>query len=99
MTRPLIIDTDPGTDDALAIMLAAASPEVRIIGISAVAGNTDVGRTAANAAALADLLDLDCPVGRGASGPLWRRDNRRRHRLPRRGRSRWLRAATVVPHA
>lgn len=74
MTRPLIIDTDPGTDDAVAIMLAAASPEVRIIGISAVAGNTDVGRTAANAAALADLLDLDCPVGRGASGPLWRRD-------------------------
>lgn len=74
MTRPIIIDTDPGIDDALAIMLAAASPEVRLLGIVAVAGNVGLEHTARNAAALADLLRLDCPVGRGASGPLWRRD-------------------------
>lgn len=76
MSRPIIIDTDPGIDDALAIMLAAASPEVRILGIIAVAGNVGLEKTAPNAAALADLLQLDCPVGRGASGPLWRRDTK-----------------------
>lgn len=72
--RPIIIDTDPGVDDALALMLAAASPEVDLLGIIAVAGNVGLDRTSANAAALADLLGLDCPIGRGASGPLWRRD-------------------------
>lgn len=74
MTRPIIIDTDPGIDDALAIMLAAASPEVELLGLVSVAGNVGLDHTSANAAALADLLQLDCPVGRGASGPLWRRD-------------------------
>lgn len=74
MPLNIIIDTDPGIDDALAIMLAAASPEVRLLGLTAVAGNTGLHNTAANAAALADLLGLDVPVGRGAEGPLWRRD-------------------------
>ncbi|MGO1538933.1 MAG: nucleoside hydrolase [Leucobacter sp.] len=74
MARPIIIDTDPGIDDALAIMLAAASPEIELLGLIAVAGNVGLNHTAANAAALADLLELDCPVGRGASGPLWRQD-------------------------
>lgn len=72
--RPIVIDTDPGVDDALALMLAAASPEVDVRGIIAVAGNVGIDQTAANAAALADLLELACPVGRGAAGPLWRRD-------------------------
>ena len=74
MARPIIIDTDPGIDDTLAIMLAAASPEVDIIGITAVAGNTGLEHTARNAAGLADLLGLTCPVGAGAAAPLWRRD-------------------------
>ena len=74
MALPIVIDTDPGIDDALAIMLAAASPEVEIRGLVAVAGNVGIDDTSANAAALADLLRLDCPVGRGASGPLRRRD-------------------------
>lgn len=76
MALPLIIDTDPGIDDAVAIMLAAASPEVRILGITAVAGNVGLEVTSANAVALADLLELDCPVGVGAAGPLWRRDTK-----------------------
>lgn len=76
MARPIIIDTDPGIDDALAIMLAAASPEVELLGIVAVAGNVGLEKTAPNAAALADLLQLDCPVGKGAAGPLWRRDTK-----------------------
>lgn len=74
MAIPIIIDTDPGIDDAVAIMLAAASPEVRILGLTAVAGNVGLDHTSANAAALADLLGLACPVGRGAVGPLRRRD-------------------------
>lgn len=74
MPTPIIIDTDPGIDDALAIMLAAASPEVNIIAINAVAGNVGIEHTLRNASALMDLLKLSCPVGRGASGPLWRRD-------------------------
>lgn len=76
MPRPIIIDTDPGIDDALAIMLAAASPEVEILGIVAVAGNVGLEKTAPNAAALADLLRLECPVGKGAASPLWRRDTK-----------------------
>lgn len=76
MARPIIIDTDPGIDDALAIMLAAASPEVEILGMIAVAGNVGREKTAPNLAALADLLRLDCPIGRGAAGPLWRRDTK-----------------------
>jgi inosine-uridine nucleoside N-ribohydrolase len=78
---PIVIDTDPGIDDALAIMLAAASPEVDIRGLVAVAGNVGLEQTSANAAALADLLRLNCPVGRGASGPLWRRDIDFAHRV------------------
>ncbi|WP_073836519.1 nucleoside hydrolase [Micromonospora sp. CB01531] len=72
--RPIVIDTDPGIDDALAIMLAAASPEVDLRGLVAVAGNVGLPYTSGNAAALADLLRLDIPVGKGASGPLSRRD-------------------------
>lgn len=74
MPTNIIIDTDPGIDDALAIMLAAASPEVRILGITAVAGNTGLAHTAPNAAALVDFCGLDVPVGKGAEKPLWRRD-------------------------
>ncbi len=73
--RPIVIDTDPGVDDALALMLAAASPEVDVRAIIAVAGNVGLDRTSANAAALADLLGLTCPIGRGASGPLWRHES------------------------
>lgn len=74
MPKNIIIDTDPGIDDALAIMLAAASPEVRILGMTAVAGNTGLEYTAPNLAKIADLLGLDVPLGKGAVRPLWRRD-------------------------
>jgi inosine-uridine nucleoside N-ribohydrolase len=76
VTIPLIIDTDPGIDDVLAIMLAAASAEVQLLGVTAVAGNVGLHHTAENARRLADLLRLNVPVGRGASGALWRRDTR-----------------------
>jgi inosine-uridine nucleoside N-ribohydrolase len=70
VTTRLIIDTDPGIDDAVAILLAAASPEVSLQALITVAGNVPVTQTTANAAALADLIDSDVPVARGAAGPL-----------------------------
>lgn len=47
--RRIIIDTDPGIDDAVAILLALASPELAVEGIVAVAGNTPLAITQANA--------------------------------------------------
>jgi len=48
MARKIIIDTDPGQDDAVAILLALASPELDILGITAVAGNGPLARTEIN---------------------------------------------------
>ncbi len=45
MTRKIIIDTDPGQDDAIAILLALASPELEVIGITTVAGNVPLNLT------------------------------------------------------
>ena len=46
---PIIIDTDPGQDDAVAILLALASPELEVLGITAVAGNVPLALTEKNA--------------------------------------------------
>lgn len=73
MAKPIIIDTDPGIDDAVAIMLAAASPELDIRAITTVAGNVGLANTTGNALALKQLLQLECPVARGA----WRTLNRK----------------------
>jgi purine nucleosidase len=69
--RPIIIDTDPGIDDALALFLACASPELEIRAVTAVAGNVGIDRTTRNAAALLALAGKpDVPVYRGAEKPL-----------------------------
>jgi inosine-uridine nucleoside N-ribohydrolase len=71
--KPTIIDCDPGIDDAIAILLAFASPELDVRAITTVAGNTTVERTTANAHRLLQLMGrTDVPVGRGASQPLVR---------------------------
>ena len=49
MTIPALLDCDPGHDDALALLLALASPELELLGVSAVAGNVELSQTAANA--------------------------------------------------
>ena len=54
----LIIDTDPGVDDAHAIMLAFAHPQARVEAITTVAGNVDVAKTTANACAILDALEI-----------------------------------------
>lgn len=53
--RPIIIDTDPGQDDAIAIFLALASPELEVLGITTVAGNVPLALTQANARRICDL--------------------------------------------
>jgi inosine-uridine nucleoside N-ribohydrolase len=70
----VIIDTDPGVDDALALLLAMRSPELKIEGITAVAGNVPLDLTLPNALRMVEIAGRnDIPVAAGASGPLLRR--------------------------
>jgi purine nucleosidase len=70
----VIVDTDPGTDDAMAILLALRSPELRVEALTLVAGNVDVEQGLRNAQGLASLAGrCDVPVARGAAHPLAQR--------------------------
>jgi purine nucleosidase len=74
MTRRIIIDTDPGQDDAVAILLALASPEVEVMGVVAVAGNVPLPLTQRNARIVCELAGRpDIPVYAGCDAPLHRR--------------------------
>ncbi len=69
--RKVIIDTDPGTDDAIALLLAFHSPELALQAITVVAGNVTVERGLENGLKLASLAGrCDVPVARGAAHPL-----------------------------
>ncbi|MFD0908882.1 nucleoside hydrolase [Ruegeria arenilitoris] len=72
--RKIIIDTDPGQDDAVAILLALASPdEIEVLGITAVAGNVPLELTAKNARIVCELAGrTDIPVHAGCDRPLKR---------------------------
>ena len=73
MTTPILIDCDPGHDDALALLLALASPEVELLGVTTVHGNTNLGQTTANALRVLELAGrADIPVAAGAAAPLVR---------------------------
>ena len=73
MARPIIIDTDPGQDDAVAILLALASPELDVLGITTVAGNVPQPLVTTNALRLCELVGrTDVPVFIGAHQPLVR---------------------------
>ncbi|MEM8850362.1 MAG: nucleoside hydrolase, partial [Pseudomonadota bacterium] len=73
MTRKIIIDTDPGQDDAAAILLALASPELEVLGITAVAGNVPLSLTEVNARKVCDLAGrTDVPVYAGCDRPMAR---------------------------
>ena len=70
----VIIDTDPGVDDALALLLAMRSPELKIEGITPVAGNVPLELTLPNALRMVEVAArTDIPVAAGASVPLVRR--------------------------
>jgi purine nucleosidase len=71
--RKIIIDTDPGQDDAIAILLALASPELAVLGLTAVAGNVPLALTEKNARKIRDLAGRpDVAVYAGADRPLRR---------------------------
>lgn len=71
--RSILIDTDPGTDDAVALLLALASPELEILGITAVAGNLPLVLTERNARAICELAGRpDVPVHAGCPRPMGR---------------------------
>ena len=70
---PIILDCDPGHDDAIAILLALASPEIELVGITTVSGNQTVDKTTTNALKLLELAGRpDIPVHRGADRPFIR---------------------------
>lgn len=68
--RKIIIDTDPGIDDAVAIALAVRSSELDVKLITTIAGNVDVDKTTNNALKLMEFFNLDIPVAKGFSIPL-----------------------------
>lgn len=65
----MIIDTDPGIDDAMAIAYAVAAPEIELLALTTVFGNTFVGQSSRNARYLLDRLGVDVPVAQGAALP------------------------------
>jgi purine nucleosidase/pyrimidine-specific ribonucleoside hydrolase len=72
--RPVVIDTDPGIDDAVAILCALNSPELDIRGITTVAGNIGIATTTRNAGRILALAGRgEVPVIAGAPGPLERK--------------------------
>jgi pyrimidine-specific ribonucleoside hydrolase len=71
--RPVILDCDPGHDDALAILLALASPPLDVLGITTVTGNSPLANTTRNALRVLTLLGrTDIPVAPGADRHLVR---------------------------
>jgi pyrimidine-specific ribonucleoside hydrolase len=73
VTTPILIDCDPGIDDAVALLLACASPELTLLGVSTVAGNVGLEHTTRNAGRLLALAGRsDVPVAAGAARPLVR---------------------------
>src|SRR5262249_12975159 len=69
----IVIDCDPGHDDAMAILLALASPEVELIGVTTVAGNQTLDKTTRNALVTLEIAGRsDIPVLAGADAPLKR---------------------------
>lgn len=73
MTRKVLIDCDPGVDDALALMVAHGSPELDVVAVTTCGGNQTLEKVTRNALALADALGMDkVPVAAGAAHPLVR---------------------------
>jgi len=68
----VILDCDPGHDDAFAILLAAASQEIELLGVTTVMGNSYLQNTSKNARAILDFFDIEKPVFAGCSKPLIR---------------------------
>lgn len=72
MPRKVILDCDPGHDDAIAIMLALASEELEVLGITTVYGNVGLQRTTHNALVVREVLGKSVPIYAGSDRPLVR---------------------------
>ncbi|MFN3491101.1 MAG: nucleoside hydrolase, partial [Anaerolineales bacterium] len=71
MTSKIIIDTDPGIDDALTFLLALASPEIKLEALTSVHGNIGIDNTTRNALAVLELANAShIPVARGCESPI-----------------------------
>jgi inosine-uridine nucleoside N-ribohydrolase len=70
---PIILDCDPGHDDAIALLLALASPEIELLGVTTVSGNQTLDKTTANALRILEFVGRsDVPVHAGADRPFLR---------------------------
>jgi inosine-uridine nucleoside N-ribohydrolase len=73
VATPVILDCDPGHDDAIALLLALASPELELLGVTTTYGNQTLEKTTANALRVLELVGrTDVPVAAGAERPLTR---------------------------
>ena len=70
MAQPLLLDCDPGHDDAMAILLALGSPELDVRAVTTVAGNQTLAKVTANAIQVLDVAGAPVPVAAGADRPL-----------------------------
>ena len=67
---PLLIDTDPGVDDALALLMAFDDPQHEVVGLTIAAGNVGLAHTVRNALKLCEVADHPVPVFAGTPAPL-----------------------------
>lgn len=72
MSKKIIFDTDPGVDDAAALLFAHRHPEVEIVGVTTVFGNADIEAVTRNALYLKRLYGIEAPVAKGAGRALAR---------------------------
>ena len=68
--QKVIIDTDPGIDDAMAVLFACLCPDVDLVGLTSIFGNVTTDIATRNAQALAEMARCDVPVARGADAPI-----------------------------
>ena len=68
--QKVIIDTDPGIDDAMAVLFACLSPDIELVGLTGIFGNVTTDIATRNAGALAEMARREVPVARGADAPL-----------------------------
>ncbi|GHB09475.1 nucleoside hydrolase [Salinicola rhizosphaerae] len=75
MSTPIIFDTDPGVDDAQAIAIALAHPDIELLGLTTTFGNVTIEVATHNALLLAELAGQRIPVAQGAAEPLVKKKN------------------------
>lgn len=69
--QKVLIDTDPGVDDALAVAFAFGSPDLEVVGLTTIFGNVETPLATANALRLLDIVGADVPVAEGAIKPIY----------------------------